>query len=45
MRIRNFNGTNIVVTIKMDEAKMTILGDMKKSRDIKIIEIPKDEAL
>lgn len=29
----------------MDEEKLTILGDPKKNKEVKIIEIPKDEAL
>ena len=45
MRIRNVDGTNMIVTIKLDEEKLTILGDMKKGKEVKIIEIPREEAL
>ena len=37
MRIRNFNGTNIIVTIRLGQDKLTILGDMKRGKDVKVI--------
>jgi hypothetical protein len=45
MRIRNFDGTNIIVTIRLGQEKLTILGDMKQGKDVKIIEIPREEAM
>ena len=32
MRIRNVDGVNMIVTIKLDEDKLTVLGDMKKGK-------------
>lgn len=45
MRIRNFNGTNIIVTIRLGQDKLTILGDLKRGKDVKIIEVPREEAM
>jgi hypothetical protein len=45
MRIRNFNGTNIIVTVRLGQDKLTILGDLKRGKDVKIIEVPREEAM
>lgn len=45
MRIRNFNGANIIVTIRLSQDKLTILGDMKRGKDVKVIDVPRDEAM
>jgi hypothetical protein len=37
MRIRNFEGVNVIVTIRLGEDKLTIVGDLKKGKDLKII--------
>ncbi len=41
MRIRNFNGVNVIVTIRLGPEMLTILGDLKKGKDVKVIEIPR----
>lgn len=45
MRIRSFNGINVIVTIRLGPDVLTILGDLKRGKDVKIIEIPRDEAM
>lgn len=45
MRIRNFNGTNIIVTVRLGQDKLTVLGDLKRGKDVKIIEVPREEAM
>lgn len=45
MRLRNVDGTNMVITVKLDERWLTILGDLKTDKNVKIIEIPREEAL
>ncbi len=45
MRIRNFDGVSMVVTIKLDREQLTIIGDVKTTKDIKLIEIPREEAM
>lgn len=45
MRIRNIDGVNMVVTIKLNDTTLTILSDLRKGKDIKIIEVPRDEAM
>jgi hypothetical protein len=45
MRIRNLGGVTMVITVKLDSQQMTVLGDVKGSKAIKIIEIPREEAL
>lgn len=45
MRIRSFNGVNVIVTIRLGQDVLTILGDLKRGKDVKIIEIPRDEAM
>lgn len=45
MRIRSFNGVNVIVTIRLGPDVLTILGDLKRGKDVKIIEIPRDEAM
>lgn len=45
MRLRNVDGTNMVVTVKLDSKQLTILGDLKSDKSVKIIEIPREEAL
>lgn len=42
MRLRNVNGTNMVVTVKLEEKQLTILGDLKADKNVKIIEIPRE---
>lgn len=37
MRIRNIDGINMIVTLKLTEEKLSIVGDLKKGKDIKII--------
>ncbi len=45
MRIRNFNGTNIIVTVRLGVDKLTIMGDLKRGKEVKIIEVPREEAM
>lgn len=45
MRIRNIDGMSMVVTVKLGEVNLTIVGDLKSTKSIKIIEIPREEAL
>lgn len=45
MRLRNVDGVNIIVTVKLTDRQMTIIGDLKTVKSIKIIEIPREEAL
>lgn len=45
MRIRSFNGINVIVTIRLGPDVLTILGDLKRGKDVKIIEIPREEAM
>lgn len=40
-QIRNINGVTIVVTLKLTQEQLTILGDVRGSKSIKIIEIPR----
>jgi len=35
----------MIVTVKLTNSKMIILGDSDRGNNIKIIEIPKDEAI
>jgi len=46
MRIRTIDGVNMVVTIRFGSANLTILADLKRgAKDLKIIEVPREEAL
>lgn len=45
MRIRNIDGFTMVITVKMDQEKLTIMGDLKSSKTVKLIEIPREEAM
>jgi hypothetical protein len=46
MRIRTIDGVNMVVTIRLGTANLTILADLKRgAKDLKIIEVPREEAL
>lgn len=45
MRLRKIDGVNMIVTVKLTESQMTIIGDLKTLKTIKIIEIPREEAL
>ena len=42
MRIRNIDGFMMVITAKIDQKQLTILGDLKSTKTVKIIEIPKE---
>ena len=42
MRIRNIDGFMMVITAKIDQKQLTILGDLKSEKTVKIIEIPKE---
>lgn len=44
MRLRNIDGTNMVITVKLDQNQLTILGDLKAEKTVKVIEIPREEA-
>ena len=37
MRIRNIDGYTMVVTVKMDKEQLTIMGDLKSSKTVKLI--------
>lgn len=37
VRIRNIDGLNFVVTVKLDQVKLTIIGDLNKGKQIKLI--------
>lgn len=39
MRIRNFEGVNIVITIRFDDERLAIIGDARHGKDVKIIQI------
>lgn len=41
VRIRNLGGVTMVITVKIDPQQMTVLGDVKGSKAVKIIEIPR----
>lgn len=41
MRIRNLDGVTMVITVRLDAKQMTILGDVKTCKAVKIIEIPR----
>ena len=41
MRIRNLGGVTIVITVRLDSKQLTVLGDIKGSKAVKIIEIPR----
>jgi hypothetical protein len=45
VRMRNIDGVNMIVTITLDEHQLTISGDPKINRSVKIIEIPREEAM
>ena len=45
MRIRNIDGITMVITVKLEEGHLTIMSDMKASKTVKIIEIPREEAM
>lgn len=42
MRIRNIDGFMMVITAKIDQKQLTIMGDLKAAKTVKIIEIPKE---
>jgi hypothetical protein len=44
-RLKTIDGINFLVTIRLNEQKLHIFGDTKDKRDIKVIEIPRQEAL
>ena len=45
VRIRNLSGHNFLITVKYDGNSLQILGDNKSTKEIKVIEIPKEEGL
>jgi hypothetical protein len=45
VRIRNLSGHNFLITVKYDGNSLQVLGDNKSTKEIKIIEIPKEEGL
>ena len=45
MRIRNLGGVTIVITVRLDSKQLTVLGDIKGSKAVKIIEIPRQQAI
>lgn len=45
MRIRNIDGFTMIVTVTMNKDLMIVKGDNKKSKEIRIIEIARDEAI
>ena len=44
-RVRVIDGISFLVTIRMNPIKLQIIGDSKDKREIKVIEIERDEAL
>ena len=41
IRIRKINGINMIVTLKLAKKKLIVLVDDKKSKNIKMIKIPR----
>lgn len=45
MKLRNIDGVSMVVTVKLDQKQLSIVGDLRTTKAMKIIEIPRQEAL
>lgn len=45
MRIRVIDGQNFLVTVRLDSEKMQILADNKATKEIKIIDVTREEAI
>lgn len=45
MRIRKIDDINMVITVRLNSQHLAIIGDTKRGKDIKVIEVPRDEAI
>jgi effector-binding domain-containing protein len=44
-RIRTFKNHRMLVSVKVEDNVLKIIGDSQNNNDLKVIEIPKDEAI
>ena len=45
VRLLKINGVSMLVTIKLNNSQLVVMGDLQNERQVKMIEIPKEEAI